>query len=231
MTDIPQFRRDQAEVRETLPDSAVPAKQRRQLECTPGDTHTLGLPWVFQNQSGFNFWDVKTGDYFVQLEGRHYGWDSSTVQVSEMGPGQGPGMHMHPVEEIFVLVEGEVAFGLKEEVIHLRAPAIMRIPPNTPHNVTTLGQGRAKLVDFFPSAHPGGMPGGLPDPFDYLKKGQTSEKAAQIANFKKIVADFDDDGDGRISREEAPMMLRDMFGRYDSDHDGYISMEDAEAWN
>lgn len=83
---------------------------------TPGNVHNLGLPFVLQNQSGFNFWDIKSGDYFIELEGQHYGWDSSTVQVTTMGPGHGPPMHTHPVEEIFVLVEGEAGLAALKSV-------------------------------------------------------------------------------------------------------------------
>ena len=85
--------------------------ERRQTEVTPGNVFNLGLPFVLQNQSLFNYWDIRTGDHMVELEGKHYGWDRATVQVAETGPGFGPPLHTHPVEEIFVLLEGEVAFG------------------------------------------------------------------------------------------------------------------------
>jgi hypothetical protein len=82
---------------------------RRQTEVTPGNVFDLGLPFVLKNQSLFDFWDIRTGDHFIELEGQHYGWDSAKVQVAETGPGFGPPLHAHPVEEIFVLLEGEVA--------------------------------------------------------------------------------------------------------------------------
>ncbi|WP_449472641.1 cupin domain-containing protein [Sphingobium chungangianum] len=206
-----------------------PDGRPKQLEVTPGNVFNLGLPFVLQNQSLFNFWDAQSGEHFVQLEGKYYGWDNSTVQISEMGPGQGPPMHQHPVEEIFVLVEGECAFGIGDEVFHVKAPALVRVPPNTPHNITTLGK-RNLLIDFFPSNGTGGMVVDLPDPFGHIKGSATNEKTAMLANFRKILEDFDADGDGRLSREEAPLMLKGMFDRYDSDHDGFISMEDAENW-
>ncbi len=203
----------------------------KQVEVTPGDIHSLGLPFVLQNQSGFNFWDIKTGDYFVEMEGRYYGWDNSTVQVTEMGAGHGPPMHMHPVEEIFVLVQGEAAFAIGSEVFHLKAPAVVRVPPHTAHSPISLGTGRNIMVDFFPSSQPGAAPIDAVDPFSHIKAGGGNERQAMIQNFKKILADFDKDGDGKLSRDEAPLMLRDSFGRYDSDGDGFITMEDAEAWD
>jgi Ca2+-binding EF-hand superfamily protein len=52
-----------------------------------------------------------------------------------------------------------------------------------------------------------------------------------IANFKKILADFDTDGDGRLSRDEAPILLKAQFDRYDTDHDGFITLDDAQGWD
>jgi mannose-6-phosphate isomerase-like protein (cupin superfamily) len=92
-------------------------------EVTPGDAFRLGLPFVLDNQSIFNFWNIRTGDYFVELEGEHYGWDNATIQVAEAGPGFGPPVHTHPVEEIFVLVEGETAFFVNGEVIDMQGRA------------------------------------------------------------------------------------------------------------
>jgi hypothetical protein len=51
-----------------------------------------------------------------------------------------------------------------------------------------------------------------------------------IANFKQIPADFDSDGDGRLSRDEAPTLLKAQFDRWDTDHDGFITIEDSEGW-
>ncbi len=203
----------------------------RQVEVTPGNVHSLGLPFVHQNQSCFNFWDIKTGNYFIEMEGQYYGWDSSTVQVTSMGPGNGPPLHMHPVEEMFVLIEGECSFVIGAETLALKAPAVVRVPPHTPHSPTTLGSGRNVMVDFFPSSKPGAAPVDAPDPFAYLKTGDGGERQAMVDNFKKILIDFDSDGDGRISKKEAPIMLRDSFERYDTDQDGFISMEDAQCWN
>jgi Ca2+-binding EF-hand superfamily protein len=32
-------------------------------------------------------------------------------------------------------------------------------------------------------------------------------------------------------REEAPVLIREQFDRYDTDHDGFITMEDAQQWD
>lgn len=201
-------------------------------EVTPGDALRLGLPFVLDNQSIFNYWNIRTGDYFVEMEGEHYGWDNATIQVAEAGPGFGPPVHTHPVEEIFILVEGETAFFVNGEIIDMQGPAVVRVPPNTPHNVTSLGPGRNKMVTFFSSNQPGGAPVfDIADPFEHFKQQNSGERDAMIANFKQILADFDSDGDGRLSRDEAPLLLKAQFGRWDTDGDGYITLEDAEGWD
>ena len=52
-----------------------------------------------------------------------------------------------------------------------------------------------------------------------------------IANFKQILVDFDRDGDGRLSRDEAPLLLNAQFERWDTDGDGFITLQDAEGWD
>jgi mannose-6-phosphate isomerase-like protein (cupin superfamily) len=204
----------------------------RRPEVTPGNAHRLGLPFVLDNQSLFNFWNIQTGDYFIEMEGEFYGWDNATVQVTEAGPGFGPPVHTHPVEEIFVLAEGETAFFVDGTVLDMKGPAVVRVPPNTPHNVTTLGRGRNKMITFFSSNSPGAGPVfDVADPFELVKKQNTIERETMIANFMQILADFDADGDGRLSREEAPTLLKAQFDRYDTDHDGFITIQDAEGWD
>jgi mannose-6-phosphate isomerase-like protein (cupin superfamily) len=57
-----------------------------------------------------------------------------------------------------VLLEGEVAFTVNGEVLDMKGPALVRVPPGAIHNVTTLGTGRNKLIAFFSSNDPGAAP-------------------------------------------------------------------------
>jgi len=203
----------------------------RPTEVTPGNIFQLGLPFVLANQSLFNYWDIRSGNYFIEMEGEFYGWDNATIQVAEAGPGIGPPIHTHDVEEIFVLAQGRIAFTLNGEVADMTGPAVVRVPPNTPHNVTTLGTDRNTLVTFFSSNSPGAAPVDAPDQFSHVKLQGTAERDAMIANFKKILADFDADGDGRLSRDDAPILIKRQFDRYDTDHDGFITLDDAQGWD
>jgi len=54
----------------------------RQTEVTPGNIFQLGLPFVLGNQSLFNYWDIRSGNYFIEMEGEFYGWDNATIQLA-----------------------------------------------------------------------------------------------------------------------------------------------------
>ncbi len=40
---------------------------------------------------------------------------------------------------------------------------------------------------------------------------------------------WDADGDGRITREEAPDFMKDRFERMDTDGDGFVDSDEVEA--
>ena len=43
--------------------------------------------------------------------------------------------------------------------------------------------------------------------------------------------DFDADADGKLSREEAPVLIREQLECCDTDHDGFITLQDAQRWD
>ena len=51
----------------------------------------------------------------------------------------------------------------------------------------------------------------------------------QAADPADLIRMFDRDGDGRISREEAPERMRQRWDQIDADHDGYITLEELKA--
>ncbi len=54
--------------------------------------------------------------------------------------------------------------------------------------------------------------------------GRPRDGAGLAARFKEL----DKDGDGKISKEEAPERMRDNFDRIDSNSDGFIDMEEMQ---
>ena len=55
-------------------------------------------------------------------------------------------LHTHPIEEVFVVAEGELTFQLGEERLSAGADAVIRIPPGVPHAVRNSAQGQARAL-------------------------------------------------------------------------------------
>jgi mannose-6-phosphate isomerase-like protein (cupin superfamily) len=67
-------------------------------------------------------------------------------------PGQGPGLHKHPYEEVFIVQEGQGTFTVGDEELELRAGDIAIVPPDTPHRFVNSGDGPLRQIDIHVSA-------------------------------------------------------------------------------
>jgi mannose-6-phosphate isomerase-like protein (cupin superfamily) len=56
--------------------------------------------------------------------------------------------HLHPQEEVWNIVEGEVDVVVDGQARRLRAGQIAIVPPNVRHSVKVVGPCRAMIVDF-----------------------------------------------------------------------------------
>ena len=65
--------------------------------------------------------------------------------------GEGPDLHRHPYEEVFVIIDGECTFTIGEETVVARAGEVVIAPPNTPHGFKISGSGRGRSVDIHAS--------------------------------------------------------------------------------
>ena len=54
-------------------------------------------------------------------------------------PGEGPDLHRHPYEEVFVIIDGECTFTLGDETVVARAGDVLIAPPGTPHGFKISG--------------------------------------------------------------------------------------------
>jgi mannose-6-phosphate isomerase-like protein (cupin superfamily) len=69
------------------------------------------------------------------------------VIVVDAAPGEGPRLHRHPYEEVFVVLAGEVTFVLGDERRVARAGETVVAPSGVPHRFTNTGAGRLRQVD------------------------------------------------------------------------------------
>ena len=70
-----------------------------------------------------------------------------SVIAVDAAPGQGPRVHRHPYEEVFVVLEGEATFTLGEEERIVRAGDVVVAPPGVAHRFVNSGRSRLRQVD------------------------------------------------------------------------------------
>ena len=79
------------------------------------------------------------------FEGAALGAGVCVIRV-EMAPGDGPRLHRHPYEEVFVVLEGDAEFTAGDAKVKATAGESIVVPPDTPHLFVNSGQGRLRLV-------------------------------------------------------------------------------------
>jgi len=125
--------------------------ERKNLDIQPPTTDTLAVfQWpkesfirdpekdfspedrAFHTNQMVHFYDVP-GEFGYILEGGRYGFENVSVILTETHPGGGPPLHTHSVEEAHILQNGEYTVMIGDSIRKLKAPVVVRIPPNTPH--------------------------------------------------------------------------------------------------
>lgn len=86
----------------------------------------------------------------IRFEGEAYGADVSFFLVDN-DPGQGPGLHVHPYAETWIVQQGIVEFTVGAEAFRASAGDIVVVEPQTPHGFKNVGPGRLQLVCIHPS--------------------------------------------------------------------------------
>lgn len=81
----------------------------------------------------------------VRFEGQEHGSQISFFLVDN-DPGQGPGLHVHPYTETWIVRAGEVEFTVGVEKIRARAGDIVVAPAGVPHKFLNVGSGRLEAV-------------------------------------------------------------------------------------
>jgi mannose-6-phosphate isomerase-like protein (cupin superfamily) len=106
--------------------------------------------------------DAKTStvDYLVverdrlpasELEGRNYSGANVSVIFVDVGPGEGPRLHRHPYEEVFIVLEGESTFTVGAARVAARAGQVVIVRPGVAHAFVNSGAGRLRQIDIHPS--------------------------------------------------------------------------------
>lgn len=81
----------------------------------------------------------------ARFEGAGYGSQVSFFLVDNE-PGQGPGLHVHPYSETWVIRSGEAEFTVGRRKLRAGAGAIVVGPAGIPHKFVNTGPGRLELI-------------------------------------------------------------------------------------
>jgi len=81
----------------------------------------------------------------IEFQGEAHGAGISFLLVDNE-PGQGPGLHLHPYAETWVVRAGRALVPADEEEIEAGPGVVVVVEPNTPHCFRNLGPERLEIV-------------------------------------------------------------------------------------
>ena len=82
-----------------------------------------------------------------EFVGEDQGGVGVCILFVDAAPGQGPGLHKHPYEEVFVVQEGRGTFVLGDDEIEVGAGEMLVAPAGTPHRFVNTGDGPLRQID------------------------------------------------------------------------------------
>ena len=82
-----------------------------------------------------------------ELQGYQYGSTNISLILVDMPPGEGPKLHVHPYEEVFVIQEGWATYTIGSTTLEAKAGQIAIVPAGVPHKFVNSGSGRLLQVD------------------------------------------------------------------------------------
>ena len=85
--------------------------------------------------------------YTWEFQGYRYGDTNVSFIIVEAQPGQGPKLHSHPYEEIFIVQEGQATFTVGDATIEVAAGQVAIAPAGVPHKFVNSGTAVLRQVD------------------------------------------------------------------------------------
>jgi quercetin dioxygenase-like cupin family protein len=86
-----------------------------------------------------------------RFEGYRYGNVALSFFVITLSPGDGPELHQHPYEEVFVVQEGLARFTVGDQTYEVSAGHVVVAPANTPHRFINAGTTMLRSVNIHPT--------------------------------------------------------------------------------
>ncbi|SCX32333.1 Thermophilic glucose-6-phosphate isomerase [Agrobacterium sp. DSM 25558] len=93
------------------------------------------------------FEPLGSGPWRGHVEGEKLGTSGTILTYGNDRIGEGPQLHVHPYDEIFVVLEGRARFFVGDTVIDAEAGDVVLGPKGVPHRFENLGPGRLQTID------------------------------------------------------------------------------------
>lgn len=92
-------------------------------------------------------WAVEADQWVGRIEGGDIGTNVTVLFFSSDTVGNGPKLHVHTYDEIFIIRQGRARFTIGDKTIDAEAGDILFGPANVPHKFKNLGPGRLETTD------------------------------------------------------------------------------------
>lgn len=86
-----------------------------------------------------------------EFEGAKAGNANISFLIIEAHPGQGPKLHAHPYEEIFIILAGQATFTVGQEMIRADERQVIIVPAGVPHKFINSGHEVLRQIDIHAS--------------------------------------------------------------------------------
>jgi mannose-6-phosphate isomerase-like protein (cupin superfamily) len=87
----------------------------------------------------------------ILFQGKDYGDVPLSFFWMQLPPDEGPKLHFHPYDEIFLILEGQAIFTVGESTVEVAAGNIVIGPAGVPHKFSKAGEGILRVVTIHPS--------------------------------------------------------------------------------
>ena len=94
----------------------------------------------------------RSGETARVFDGFQYGDTNVSFFLLDAPPGDGPSLHSHPYEEIFVIQAGQVTFTVGDATMEATGGQIVIAPAGIPHKFVNSGQTLLRSINIHPTA-------------------------------------------------------------------------------
>lgn len=96
-------------------------------------------------------WNIRDDEFSGRFEGKEIGAEVTVLFVAIDNVGDGPPLHVHPYDEVFIIRSGRGLYTVGDDQIEAGRGDVLRVPAGVPHKFENLGPGPLESVDIHQS--------------------------------------------------------------------------------